>query len=149
MLSRRLLRIKVLQSLYACRLNTDLNENPLSLLFQIINKSYELYLQLLLLPLEMRQLEILTIEKRKEKYLPKDNEINPNLKFVNNSVLNIFSKNPRLQILKKSNTDLWNKNDRFLFKSTEQLKKLFFFKNIWQVKILVLIPIRIFLLIFI
>lgn len=88
MLSRRHLRVKVLQALYAYFQSekNDLlaGEKELNL---SIEKVYDLYIsQLLILP-ELTHAATIQIEERKNKKLPTKEDLNPNYKFVNNLLI--------------------------------------------------------------
>ncbi len=88
MLSRRHLRIKALQSLYAFFLteNTDLRLGE-SVLSSSLDKLHELLiLQLSLIP-EIRDLAKQKLEDAMGKFLPTPEELNPNRRFVDNVFL--------------------------------------------------------------
>lgn len=97
MLSRRLLRVKVMQIMYSYNQN---NENDLKLasneLLRSISKSYELYNLILLLMLELKLLAEKRIEIGKNKRMPTPEELNPNTKFIDNLLLNQLSENEDL-----------------------------------------------------
>lgn len=88
MISRRIIRIKVLQTLYSYRQieheNYSLAQNEL---FFSINKSYDLYYLLLNLSRELVDYAKRKIESNRNKYLTSQDDINPNLKFVENKVI--------------------------------------------------------------
>ncbi|HYG49630.1 MAG TPA: antitermination protein NusB, partial [Flavobacteriales bacterium] len=88
MLTRRHLRIKVLQNLYAWYQGEgdSLMKGERSL-FHSVEKLYELYLLFLALPLELKHQAELRMEENRNKYLPTKNDLNPNLKFVQNTVI--------------------------------------------------------------
>ncbi len=52
-----------------------------------LEKSYELYHMLLLLPLELTQLQRNKIENAKVKYIPSSEDLNPNTRFIDNSFI--------------------------------------------------------------
>lgn len=94
MLSRRHLRVKVLQALYAYFQSekSDLYAGEKELILSI-DKVYDLYLsQLLLLP-ELTHAASVLIEERKNKKLPTKEDLNPNYKFVNNLLIKKISEN--------------------------------------------------------
>lgn len=88
MLSRRLLRIKVMQVLYAFfqRDNHDMQLSEKEL-FHSIHKAYELYHYLMLLIIDVRDYSADKIEMAKNKMRPTDYDLNPSERFVNNRVL--------------------------------------------------------------
>jgi N utilization substance protein B len=98
MLTRRHLRIKVLQTLYAFYQAEESNViKGEKELFQSIEKVYDLYLLLMILPLEIRHQANLKMEENKNKLLPSPEDLNPNLKFVNNPVLDMLANSAALK----------------------------------------------------
>ena len=89
MINRVLIRTKVLQMVYACHQNNN-NENPAKAekeLFFSLEKTYDLYLYLLLLVSDIGYYAERRIDMARGKYLPSPEEQNPNLRFVNNAFL--------------------------------------------------------------
>ena len=88
MLSRRLLRIKVIKALYAhFKSESDsLIVSEKNLLFSI-DKTYQLYHILLYLIVNVQRYAENRIELGRKKMLPTKEDLNPNLKFVNNRVI--------------------------------------------------------------
>ena len=97
MLSRRHLRVKVMQAIYAFLQgeNHDLALGEKELL-KSINKIYELYIYILLLLPELLDFAKNRIEERKQKRLPTHEDLNPNTHFVDNALLNKLSTNHAL-----------------------------------------------------
>jgi transcription antitermination protein NusB len=95
MLNRRHIRIKILQILYAYSRNesTDLNQADKEFTHSV-EKTYEMYLYLLLFILDMQALAIEKIEAGKNKRLPTKEELYPNTRFVTNELLRkiVYSK---------------------------------------------------------
>ena len=85
MVNRILIRIKVLQIVYAYHQNGngDLKSAENDLQFSL-KKSYELYLAFFLLLIEVTRLQNRILASKKEKYIPTEEELNPNMRFVNN-----------------------------------------------------------------
>ncbi len=91
MLSRRLLRIKALKALYA-HLQTE-SDNMLASeksMLGSIDKAYDLYFQMLLLPVEVARFAEARQALAKEKKLPTYEDLNPNRKFVDNAVIRLI-----------------------------------------------------------
>ena len=88
MLSRRLLRIKVVKSLYA-HLKSETENVDLSVknLRYSVDKAYQLYYQMLWLIVEVRRYAEQRIELGRKKQLPTPEELNPNTKFIDNAVI--------------------------------------------------------------
>lgn len=97
MLSRRQLRIKVLQALYAF---FQSKENRIDIaekkLLKSIEKLYELYIFQLSFILEIFEYAEKRIEEAKNKFLPTESDLNPNKKFINNKFLKQLSENKDL-----------------------------------------------------
>ncbi|MDR3245191.1 MAG: transcription antitermination factor NusB [Prevotellaceae bacterium] len=107
MISRRLLRIKVLKELYGY-VTGDKNSLPAAEkeLKLSINKTYEQYKYLFcFIPLLQEHAQN-KIEKGRQKYLPTDDEKNPNTKFVNNRLIKQIAENKELLVWSKANSAL-------------------------------------------
>lgn len=92
MLSRRLLRIKVAKALFA-HLKSDADNMIASekTLMASIDKSYDLFFQLLALPVELARYARQRQEIAKAKKLPTFEDLNPNTRFVDNAVIRIIA----------------------------------------------------------
>ncbi len=92
MLSRRLLRIKVAKALFA-HLKSDADNLIASekTLMASIDKSYDLFFQLLALPVELVRYARERQEIAKAKKLPTFEDLNPNMRFVDNAVIRIIA----------------------------------------------------------
>ncbi len=88
MISRRLLRIKILQVLFAhFRSENDSLNNLEKELFLSIEKSYQLYHLLLMLPEELVDFAQNKIDLGRQKLRPSPEELNPNTRFVDNKLI--------------------------------------------------------------
>ena len=97
MISRRIIRIKVLQVLYAYYASPDKSiNNTEKELFFSIQKTYDLYHYLLQLTVEIANHAESVIELRKKKHFPTEDDLNPNKRFVNNQVIHQFRINETL-----------------------------------------------------
>ena len=98
MISRRLLRIKVLQVLYAYYKadQKDLNKSEKELHFSI-NKAYELYYYILLLIIDVVQYAESRIELAKNKKVPVWEDLNPNTRFIDNTLVGLLRENGQFQ----------------------------------------------------
>lgn len=85
MINRVLIRIRVIQILYATYQNEsgDLRKAENDLMFSL-QKSYDLYFYLLSLIVELTDTYSRKIEARKNKLLPTEEDLNPNTKLLNN-----------------------------------------------------------------
>ncbi len=88
MISRRLLRIKALMILYAFnrRDENDLAKAEKELMFSI-GKTYDLYLYLILLVIEIADIASDKIEQALLKKIPSPEDLNPNRRFADNAVI--------------------------------------------------------------
>lgn len=91
MLSRRLLRIKVAKALFA-HLKSDADNMIASekTLLLSIDKAYDLYFQLLALPVEVARYAAERQEIARRKKLPTFEDLHPNTKFVENRVIRVI-----------------------------------------------------------
>jgi N utilization substance protein B len=98
MISRRLLRIKVLKILFAYVESG--NQSQLTAEKELafsIKKTYDLYHYILLLLTDIADFAQNRIEIGKQKYLPTSEEKNPNTKFVDNTLIKSLRHNKALQ----------------------------------------------------
>jgi N utilization substance protein B len=105
MISRRLLRIKVLKEFYGYVIG---NRNPLPAaekeLRLSINKTYEQYKYLFcFIPLLQEHAQN-KIEIGRQKFLPTDDEKNPNMRFINNKLIKQITENKDLQSFSTKNS---------------------------------------------
>jgi N utilization substance protein B len=98
MLSRRFLRIKVLQALYAYLQDgpDSLNAGEKQLLVSL-DKLYELYIHQFSFILEVVEFASRRIEEGKLKYLPTPEDLNPNTRFINNRFIAQLNNNRDLK----------------------------------------------------
>lgn len=108
MLNRRHLRIKVLQALYAYFQSDEDNyrrtENEL---FDAIDRIYDLYLYLLLSVPEVKVFAERRIDENKKKIRPSEEDLNPNMKFINNSIIDKIENSKKLRELSESRKINW------------------------------------------
>lgn len=130
MLYRRHLRIKALQSLYAYYSGgqEDIFAGEKQLLLSI-NKIYELFIYQLSFLYEVKRFAETRIDERKKKFYPTEEEINPNLKFVNNGVFKYLETN--IDFLKKEEIYKvnWADEQEMVRKFYDNLMDAGFYKN--------------------
>ena len=92
MISRRMLRIKVVKALYA-HMKSDADSLMASekMLVTSIDKTYDLYFLMLSLVAEMAYYAEQRQEAAKKKQLPTYEDLNPNRKFVDNAVIRLIA----------------------------------------------------------
>ncbi len=98
MLNRRHLRIKVLQTLYAFSQsqNTNLVAGEKELLHGV-DRMYDLYIYYLTMFDSFTHFAELRIEEAKRKKFTKEEDLNPNLKFVNNRFIALLKENKAIK----------------------------------------------------
>jgi transcription antitermination protein NusB len=124
MLSRRFLRIKVLQAIYAY-----MQEGPESInagekqLITSLDKLYELYIRQLSLLVEIWDFARRRLEENKLKFLPTGEDLHPNTRFIDNRFINQLSNNR--DYLKKCHTYKisWTDEDELVRKLYNQLRE--------------------------
>ena len=87
--------------------------NALKDLNTCLDKTYELYHYLMRLPVELTHIQEVRIDEARNKYLPTEEERNPNLKFVNNRLVNALATNEQLQQFAQEHTVTWNDDPIF------------------------------------
>lgn len=119
MLNRRHLRIKVLQALYAYfKSNNDEIKKGEKELFHSLDRIYDLYLYMLLLVIDVRVAAQDRIDENKKKRLPSEEDLNPNLRFVDNAILVQLDNNEQLTRLAETRKLHWADEK-------EMIKKMF------------------------
>ncbi len=94
MLSRRHLRIKALQSLYAfMQSHNDRLDYGEKELLRSLDKLYEIYIYQLSLLVEITDYAKKRIEENSRKFYPTKEDLNPNTRFVDNRFINMLSDN--------------------------------------------------------
>ena len=110
MISRRLIRVKVLQLLYAYFNGNNTEGLPKyeKDLQKSLEKSYDLYHLFFILLIDVHRFAQDKIELRKAKYIASDEDRDPNTKFVNNAVIKQIENTEKLFVYTDSNTLNWN-----------------------------------------
>ena len=115
MVSRRFLRIKALKSLYSniCSGEDGVISAQKKMLFSV-NKSYELYHLMMELIVEVADYSSNKIDLAKKKQLATIEEINPNMKFVNNVVIAKIRDCESLNNFLSKNTLAWDRDNNLI-----------------------------------
>ena len=115
MLNRVLIRTKVVQNLYSYMLTRPERTlaNALKDLDTSLEKTYELYHYLMRLPIELTHIQEMRLDEARNKYLPTEEELNPNLKFVNNRLVKELADNELLKQFAQEHTVTWNDDPIF------------------------------------
>ena len=108
MISRRLLRIKILQMLYA-HFNSEgsnLAKLEKDLIFSV-QKAYDLYFYLLLLAIAIKRYAESRIELARNKKLPTHEDLHPNTRFIDNEVIRQIEKSAAFNQFTNERTISW------------------------------------------
>lgn len=124
MLSRRHLRIKTLQALYAFFQsgNDSIAAGEKSLL-RNIDKLYELYVSQMDLILELRDFIHQRQEDAKKKFFPTEEDLHPNTRFVENQLLKQWEDNDELLRRREKLKFRWSDEVNLLLKLYNQLRE--------------------------
>lgn len=137
MLTRRHIRVKVLQSLYAFenQENSDLKTQQ-KFLIESMSNMHDLYLLMLQLPLVVREQAINYMEKSKNKFLATSLEKSPSINFVENKVLLQLENNNIIKNLissrKLNHWEFDNEYPKVLFKELRKSEKYLKYLEIKQ-----------------
>lgn len=115
MISRRFLRTKTMQALYAYNMRPEQTMEAASReLIQTINNCYALFLWLFSILPEMTFYRTRKLEDLKGKNNPTEEDLNPNTKFVDNQVIAQIETNGTLQLLFQKYRINWTNDDDFI-----------------------------------
>ncbi len=117
MISRRLLRVKALQILYAYRAseNESLYKTEKELIFSI-EKSYDLYHLILLILVDISNYAVQRTDIARSKYFPTEEEANPNTRFLDNRIIAGISNSRKFNQYLETRKITWT-NEEELIKS--------------------------------
>lgn len=93
-----------------------------------LDKAYELYHALLLLPVELTRLQDQKLDAAKHKYLPSAEDLNPDTRFVDNILPRLIQESPSMQEYLKNNPVDWTDDDTL----TRKLLDLVVNSNIYK-----------------
>ncbi len=125
MINRILIRIKVVQLLYSYLISA----NSMSIkdakndLEKSLDKGYELYYYLLLLMVELTELQANRIEAAKNKYLPTEEDLNPNTKLIDNLFINKLISDEDFKEYLQNNPITWREDDIFMKLELDRILK--------------------------
>lgn len=124
MISRRYLRVKTFQALYAYFQTSDKNVNKAeSELFLSLERMYDLYLFFLALPAEIVHRAELRIEESKTKRLPSEEDLDPNQKLIENRVFRLITTNKHLSQKLNERKLSWSPDQDLITKFMNYLRK--------------------------
>ncbi|WP_019208212.1 transcription antitermination factor NusB [Phocaeicola abscessus] len=122
MINRVLIRIKIVQIIYAYYQNGGKNlETAEKELFFSISKAFDLYNYLLLLMIELTNYAGNKISKAKRKLVPTAADLNPNTKFIDNHFIAQLEKNEQLMNFKENQKRTWDNEPDFVKNLCEKI----------------------------
>ncbi len=102
MLNRRFLRVKALQAIYAYHQSESSNlPQAERQLLDRVDDLYKLFVYQLSFWVEIKRFAERRIEENKQKHFPTEEDLNPNMKFVNNRILVALEDNKHLMKLEE------------------------------------------------
>ena len=130
MISRRMLRIKVIKALYA-HMKSDADSLMASekMLVTSIDKTYDLYFLLMSLVVEMAQYAEQRQEAAKNKKLPTYEDLNPNRKFVDNAVIRLLAQSDSVNDYLAAHKLSWAKYPELVKALFTQLEQSDYYKK--------------------
>lgn len=133
MLSRRLLRIKVIKALFA-HLKSEADNMIASekTLMTSVDKAYDLYFQMLTLPVELARYAESRQEIARQKKLPTYEDLNPNTKFVDNEVIRILADSDSVNDYVAARKLNWNQHPELIRTIYSQLCESDYFTDYMQ-----------------
>ena len=133
MLSRRLLRIKVIKALFAhLKSGADNMMASEKNLMASVDKAYDLYNLMLTLPVEIARYAEHRQELARQKKLPTYEDLNPNTKFVDNSVIRIIANTDAVNDYTAARKLNWSLYPEFIRTLYAQLTESDYYKSYMQ-----------------
>ncbi|MBN4082965.1 transcription antitermination factor NusB [bacterium AH-315-A23] len=125
MINRRHIRVKVMQSIYALlQSKSDNLTKEEKFLYASIDKMYDLYALMLRLIVEVSNLEKNHIEISQKKFLATPEELNPNVKFVNNKLFQLLGESISLNnYLETNKLNYWSLDNEYIHEILKLTKK--------------------------
>lgn len=124
MLSRRQLRMKVLQALYGFfKSDSDRIDLGEKQLFVSVNKLYELCFWQLAAIIEISEFAKVRLEESKLKHFPSAEDLNPNTKFVDNAFVKMLSENDSFKRKVAAYKVLWGEERELIRKLYVKVKE--------------------------
>ncbi len=130
MISRRLLRVKILQVLFAYfKSENDSTNNVEKELLHSIRKAYDLYHYLLLLPIELADFAENKIQLAMQKLQPTEDDLHPNTRFVENKLINLLRKNEALNQYTNQNKLNWRMSPDLIKKLYQKISESDYYQS--------------------
>lgn len=123
MINRELIRLKVVQVIYAYYQNEGKSvEAAEKELFYSLSKAYDLYNYLLLLMVELTRFADRRIDNRRHKLHPTYEDLNPNTRFIDNAFMAQLAANKQLEEFGKNQKRSWDDESEFVKRLFEQIE---------------------------
>ena len=124
MLTRRHIRVKVLQAIYAyVEAREDKLEKQEKFLNYSISQMHDLYVLMLQSLVAMQQHADSYLQKSRQKHLPTERELNPSTNFVDNKVISVIASNSDLrQLLSNKKLNYWKDDDEYIALMFKELR---------------------------
>ncbi len=131
MISRRLIRIKAMQTYYVfIQDNGEKTKDALwKELLHNINSSYNLYIYMHCLLVSVFDYAQEITEIKKNKLLPNQSDLNPNTKFIDNKVIQLFRDCPEVMSYLSNSDYNWSEYREFVKKIYENICRTEYYKN--------------------
>ncbi len=123
MINRVLIRLKVIQVIYAYYQNGGKNvEAAEKELFYSLSKAYDLYRYLLLLMVEVTRFADRRIDNRRNKLRPTAEDLNPNTRFIDNAFMAQLAANAQLEEFAGNQKRTWDDEGDFVRNLFEKIE---------------------------
>ena len=123
MINRVLIRLKVIQVIYAYYQNGSINvEAAEKELFYSLSKAYDLYNYLLLLMVEVTRFADRRIDNRRHKLRPTEEDLNPNTRFIDNAFIAQLTANKQLEEFAANQKRTWDDEGDFVRNLFEEIE---------------------------
>lgn len=131
MLTRRHIRAKVMQALYALKQDPEMNTAAVkTFLERSMNDMYDMFLLDVAILIAVRDQAEAFYEKSKKKYLATPEDINPNLKFIENRLLKKIEENESFNnLLEKKGLNDWQVEVTYTQMFWEELRESALYKK--------------------
>jgi N utilization substance protein B len=136
MLTRRHIRIKVVQSIYAFDQteNRDLDKQE-KFLHYSIDQMHDLYVLLLQVLVEMQKHQDAYMKKSQQKHLATNSEKNPSRNFIDNKLIDLIAHHQGLQeTVHNRKLDYWSLDDEYISILLKDLRQRDFYSNYLKLK---------------
>lgn len=116
MITRILIRIKVVQMLYSYLLTKEgrTMKDAKKELAKSLDKAYELYISMLVFMIDMTDYHDRKLDMAKHKYLPTEHDMNPNTRFADNAFIAKLRENEDLKAFLADNPISWHDDIIFM-----------------------------------